>query len=80
MAKESPQSVVAQRIGGRVLRTTNPQASLWEAILPAEALGLLSELTTVDRRLHDPVFITPFRAHFDPPPAGPRPRLIPTCG
>jgi transposase, IS5 family len=66
MAKESPQSVVAQRIGGRVLRTTSPQASLWEAILPAEALGLPSELTKVDRLLDDPVFIQPFRAHFDP--------------
>jgi transposase, IS5 family len=49
-----------------VLRTTNPQASLWEAILPAEALGLPSELTTVDRLLDDPVLIQPFRAHFDP--------------
>ena len=49
-----------------MLRTTSPQASLWEAILPAEALGLPSELTTVDRLLDDPVFIQPFRAHFDP--------------
>jgi IS5 family transposase len=66
MAKESPQSVVAQRIGGGVLRTSNPQASLWEAILPAEALGLPAELTRVDRLLDDPAFIQPFRAHFDP--------------
>jgi IS5 family transposase len=49
-----------------VLRTTNPQASLWEAILPAEVLGLPAELTMVDRLLDDPVFILPFRAHFDP--------------
>jgi transposase, IS5 family len=49
-----------------MLRTTNPQRSLWEAILPAEALGLPSELATVDRLLDDPVFIEPFRAHFDP--------------
>jgi transposase, IS5 family len=60
MAKESPQSVVAQRIGGGVLRTSNPQASLWEAILPTEALGLPAELTRVDRLLDDPAFIRPF--------------------
>jgi transposase, IS5 family len=57
---------VAQRIGGGVLRTTSPQASLWEAILPAEVLGLPAELTRVDRLLDDPVFIQPFRDHFDP--------------
>jgi transposase, IS5 family len=55
-----------QRIGGGVLRTTSPQASLWEAILPVEVLGLPAELTTVDRLLDDPAFIQPFRAHFDP--------------
>jgi transposase, IS5 family len=49
-----------------MLRTTNPQRSLWEAILPAEALGLPSELATVDRLLDDPVFVEPFRVHFDP--------------
>ena len=49
-----------------MLRTTSPQASLWEAILPAEALGLPAELTRVDRLLEDPAFIQPFRAHFDP--------------
>jgi transposase, IS5 family len=49
-----------------VLRTTSLQASLWEAILPAEALGLPSELTRVDRLLDDSVFIQPFRIHFDP--------------
>src|SRR5215218_524520 len=66
MAKESARSVVAQQIGAGVLRTTSPQASLWEAILPAEALGLAAELTWVDRLLEDPAFIQPFRAHFDP--------------
>ena len=49
-----------------MLRTTSPQASLWEAILPSEVLGLPAELTMVDRLLDDPVFIQPFRAHFDP--------------
>jgi hypothetical protein len=32
----------------RVLRTIIPHASLWEAVLPAKALGLPSELTTVE--------------------------------
>jgi IS5 family transposase len=49
-----------------MLRATNPQRSLWEAVLPAEALGLSTELTMVDRLLDDPVFIQPFRGHFDP--------------
>jgi hypothetical protein len=49
-----------------MLRTTNPERSLWEAILPAEAIGLSTELTMVDRLLDDPVFIQPFRVHFDP--------------
>jgi IS5 family transposase len=49
-----------------MLRTTSPQRSLWEAILPAEALGLPVELTQVDRLLDDLVFIQPFRVHFDP--------------
>jgi transposase, IS5 family len=49
-----------------VLRTTSPQASLWEAILPSEVLGLPAELTMVDRLLDDSVFLQPFRAHFDP--------------
>jgi transposase, IS5 family len=49
-----------------MLRTTNTQRSLWEAILPSEALGLSAELTMVDRLLDDPVFIQPFRVHFDP--------------
>jgi transposase, IS5 family len=49
-----------------MLRTTNPERSLWEAILPVEALGLSAELARVDRLLDDLVFIEPFRVHFDP--------------
>ena len=49
-----------------MLRTTNPERSLWEAILPAEVIGLSTELTMVDRLLEDPVFIQAFRVHFDP--------------
>jgi transposase, IS5 family len=49
-----------------VLRTTNPQASLWETILPADLLGLPDQLATVDRLLDDPRFVAPFRKHFAP--------------
>src|SRR6266545_2830169 len=66
MTKESPRSVVLQRIGGSVLRTTNPQPSLWEAILPAGILGLPAELARVDALLDDPGFLAPFAAHYDP--------------
>jgi hypothetical protein len=40
------------------------QRSLWEAILPAELARV------VDRLLDDPVFIQPFRVHFDTRLAG----------
>jgi transposase, IS5 family len=57
---------VLQRIGGSVLRTTNPQPSLWETILPAELLGLPAELARVDALLDDPGFQAPFATHYDP--------------
>jgi hypothetical protein len=48
------------------------QRSLWEAILPAEALGLPAKLArVVDRLLDDPVFIQPFGSTSTPAlPAG----------
>jgi len=49
-----------------MLRTTNPQPSLWETILPGKLLGLPGELARVDALLDDPAFWQPFRAHFDP--------------
>jgi IS5 family transposase len=49
-----------------MLRTTNSQPSLWEAILPEPFLGLPAELARVDALLDDPAFWEPFRAHFDP--------------
>ena len=49
-----------------MLRTSNPQPSLWEAILPEPCLGLPTELARVDALLDAPVFWEPFRAHFDP--------------
>jgi IS5 family transposase len=48
-----------------VLRTVNDQPTLWDAILPAEALVLPSQLAQVDRLLDDAVFFAPFVAHFD---------------
>jgi transposase, IS5 family len=49
-----------------MLRTTNPQPSLWEAILPDACLGLPAELARVDALLDDPGFLAPLAAHFDP--------------
>jgi transposase, IS5 family len=49
-----------------MLRTTNPQHSLWEAILPEACLGLPAELAQVDRLLDDPAFLLPLRPYFDP--------------
>jgi hypothetical protein len=57
MAKESARSLAAQRIGAVMLRTTNPQPSLWEAILPDACLGLPAELARVDRLLDAPAFL-----------------------
>jgi transposase, IS5 family len=49
-----------------MLRTTNPQRSLWEAILPQGCLGLPAELARVDALLDDPMFLAPLASHFDP--------------
>jgi IS5 family transposase len=49
-----------------MLRTTNPQSSLWEAILPEGCLGLPAELARVDRLLDDPAFLRPLQPCFDP--------------
>ena len=45
-----------------MLRTINPQASLWEAILPDVALRMPAELESVDALLDDPAFFEPYRA------------------
>jgi len=47
-----------------MLRTVNPQPTLWEAILPEMCLGMPAELEAVDRLLDDPAFFEPFRVHF----------------
>jgi IS5 family transposase len=48
-----------------VLRTVNDQPTLWDAILPAEALVMSSELSRVDALLDDPVFFAPFVPYFE---------------
>jgi IS5 family transposase len=48
-----------------VLRETEPQATLWDALLPEEARRLPAELVAVDAFLDDERFIAPWRALFD---------------
>jgi len=47
-----------------VLRETDPQTMLWEALLPEEAKRLPAELVQVDGYLDDERFIAPWRALF----------------
>ena len=47
-----------------MLRTVNPQRTLWEALLPAECLSSPAELEAVDRLLDDDRFFEPYRAVF----------------
>ena len=49
-----------------MLRTTNPQHSLWEAILPEGCLGLPAELARVDTLLDSPAFLAPLASPLDP--------------
>jgi transposase, IS5 family len=47
-----------------VLRETDPQTTLWEALLPEEAKRLPAELAQVDAVLDDERFLAPWRALF----------------
>ncbi len=47
-----------------MLRETDPQTTLWEALLPEEAKRLPAELVQVDGYLDDERFIAPWRALF----------------
>jgi transposase, IS5 family len=49
-----------------VLRTVRDRPTLWEALLPPEALVMPAELEAVDRLLDDPRLFEPFRRWFDP--------------
>ncbi len=55
------------RIGAiTVFRTVCDRPTLWEALLPPEALVMPAELAAVDQLLDDPRFLEPFRRWFDP--------------
>ena len=47
-----------------MLRTVGDQATLWEALLPPEALVMPVELERVDRLLDDDRFFAPFAPFF----------------
>jgi IS5 family transposase len=47
------------------LRESDPQTSLWEALLPEQAKRLPAELAQVDAYLDAERFIAPWRALFD---------------
>ena len=49
-----------------MLRTVCDRPTLWEALLPPEALVMPAELVAVDALLDDERFFEPFRRHFDP--------------
>jgi IS5 family transposase len=48
-----------------VLRETDPQPSLWAALLPEQAKRLPAELAKIDAYLDDERFVAPWRALFD---------------
>ena len=48
-----------------MLRTVCVRPTLWEALLPPEALVMPAELVAVDQLLDDPRFFEPFRPFFD---------------
>ncbi len=49
-----------------MFRTVCHRPTLWEALLPPEALVMPAELGAVDRLLDDKRFFEPFRRWFDP--------------
>src|SRR6266545_6649036 len=59
-------TLTAQGIGAIVLRTVNPQQSLWDSILPECCLGLPPGLAEMDRLLDDERIFEPFVPFFSP--------------
>ena len=49
-----------------MFRTVCHRPTLWEVLLPPEALVMPPELAAVDHLLDDPRFFEPFRRWFDP--------------
>lgn len=66
MASRWPKPLVREGIWAIVLRTINPQPTLWDAILPEQCLGLPAGLAEVDELLDDTRFFEPFGAFFSP--------------
>jgi len=52
------------RLEAPVLRETDPQATIWELLLPEEAKRLPAELQAVDAYLDDERFVAPWRVLF----------------
>ena len=63
-----------------MLRTARDRPTLWEALLPPEALVMPAELEAVDRLLDDPRLLEPFRRWFDPEVGRPRYQSSRSCG
>jgi transposase, IS5 family len=63
-----------------VLRESDPQPSLWEALLPDEAKRLPAELAKIDAYLDDERFIAPWRALVHQRLGRPRSRSIRCSG
>ena len=49
-----------------MLRTVGDQATLWESLLPAQALVMPPELVRADRLLDDARFFAPYLGFFTP--------------
>ena len=49
-----------------MFRTYGPGPSLWESVLPEQALRMPGELARVGELLDDPVFFEPFRPFSTP--------------
>ena len=55
-----------RRSSGHHVQSIRALASLWESVLPEEALRMPAELSRVDELLDDPAFFEPFRPFFHP--------------
>ena len=62
-----------------MLRTVGDQPTLWESLLPAEALVMPAELVRVDRLLDDERFFAPYWSSSMPVWVGRRSRSRRTC-
>ncbi|GAC1595813.1 MAG: hypothetical protein NVS3B21_19170 [Acidimicrobiales bacterium] len=55
-----------ERVEVIVFRTTSPQATLWESVVPEGLMALPGDLAEIDELLDDVRFFEPFRVFFDP--------------